>query len=81
VSSREVPLGETMTVTGPGLLAFDGDRERSLAPGQRAQIWIERSGPRVIDVPSALREAAHRGSYRDGRVWRDHRTSVSSTCC
>ncbi len=81
VSSREVPLGETITVTGPGLLAFDGDRERSLAPGQRAKIWIERSGPRVIDVPSALREAAHRGSYRDGRVWRDHRTSVSSTCC
>jgi hypothetical protein len=81
VSSREVPLGERVTVVGPGLLAFDGDRERALAPGQRAEIWIERTGPRVIDVPDTLREAAQRGSYRDGRVWRDHRTSVSSTCC
>ncbi len=81
VASREVPLGERVEVTGPGLLAFDGDRERDLRPGQGASLWVERSGPRVIDVAAALREAARRGSYREGRPWRDHRTSVSSTCC
>jgi predicted polyphosphate/ATP-dependent NAD kinase len=81
VSSRELPLGERVEVAGPGLLAFDGDRERDLAPGQGASLWVERSGPPVIDVPAALREAARRGSYREGRPWRDHRTSLSSTCC
>lgn len=80
-SSRELALGEEVVVEGPGLLAFDGDRERILAPGQRARLWVERSGPQVIDVPATLREAARRGSYRDGRHWHDHRTNLSSTCC
>ena len=33
---RRLALGEAVTVAGPGVLAFDGDRERALAPGQRA---------------------------------------------
>lgn len=81
VASREVALGERIELTGPGLLAFDGDRERDLAPGQAVCLWVERSGPRVIDVPAVLREAARRGSYREGRPWHDHRTAASSTCC
>lgn len=81
VDSREVSLGERIEVTGPGLLAFDGDRERDLAPGQKATLWVERSGPPVVDVPAALREAARCGSYQEGRPWHDHRTSVTSTCC
>jgi predicted polyphosphate/ATP-dependent NAD kinase len=81
LDSREVSLGERVEVCGPGLLAFDGDRERELARGQRAWLWVERSGPRVIDVPAALCEAARRGSYREGRPWSDHRKSVSATCC
>ena len=80
-SSRVIGLGEEVFVEGPGLLAFDGDRERALAPGQKARIWVERTGPRVIDVPGALREAALRGSYSDGRHWHDHRTRVSAGCC
>ena len=81
IDSRELKLGERVELSGPGLLAFDGDRERDLAPGQGASLWVERSGPRVIDVPAALREAARRGSYREGRPWRDPRGSASSTCC
>ena len=81
IDSRELKLGERVELTGPGLLAFDGDRERNLAEGQAASLWVERSGPRVIDVPATLREAAQRGSYREGRPWRDHRGSASSTCC
>lgn len=79
--ARRLALGEEVRVVGPGLLAFDGDRERALAPGQQARVWVERSGPRVIDVPATLTEAARRGSYRDGRHWHDHRTKVSSGCC
>ena len=81
IDSRPVELGERVEVTGPGLLAFDGDRERDLADDQTAWLWVERSGPCVIDVPATLAEAARRGSYREGRTWRDHRSSVASTCC
>jgi len=81
VASRTLAPGERVTVTGPGLLAFDGDRERNLAPGQEAHLWVERSGPRVIDVELALRAAAEKGSYRDGRHWHDHRVKVSTGCC
>ncbi len=80
-SSRVIALGEEVFIEGPGLLAFDGDRERALAPGQKARVWVERTGPQVIDVPVALREAALRGSYSDGRHWHDHRTKVSAGCC
>jgi hypothetical protein len=76
-----LPLGEEVVIEGPGLLAFDGDRERALAIGQKARVWVERSGPWVIDVPATLREAARRGSYRDGRHFHDHRTKVSADCC
>jgi hypothetical protein len=80
-SSRIIALGEPVEIEGPGLLAFDGDRERELRPGQVARVRVERDGPRVVDVEAALREAARRGSYRDGRPWHDHRTSVSASCC
>jgi hypothetical protein len=80
-ASRELELGERVEIRGPGLLAFDGDRERVLAPEQRAHLRVERAGPYVIDVDLALMRAAAAGSFRDGRTWRDTRNSVSSTCC
>lgn len=59
------PLDETGTVTldGPCVLAFDGERDRLLAEGQRATITIRRDGPWVIDPEAALR-AAHGGEGR-----------------
>ncbi|MEQ8861204.1 MAG: NAD(+)/NADH kinase [Pseudomonadales bacterium] len=63
-SLREVGLAETVTVAGPGVLAFDGERERELKPGQRARWRIERTGPRVVDVARALQLAAERGAFR-----------------
>jgi hypothetical protein len=81
VRSRELALGQRVEVCGPGLLAFDGDRERELAAGQRAWLRVERTGPRVIDIDLALRCAAARGSFRDGRPWRDSRGGASSSCC
>lgn len=56
---------ETVTVTGPGTLAFDGERERTLKPGQRATMRVLCDGPRVLDVALAMRLAACRGLFRD----------------
>jgi hypothetical protein len=69
-SHRKLELGEEICVVGPGLLAFDGDRERALAPGQRARLQVLRDGPHVIDPGQSLRLAAARGALR-GRHWHD----------
>lgn len=61
---RRIALGEAVSVEGAGVLAFDGERERMLRPDQRARLWVERSGPRVIDVARTLELAAARGSFR-----------------
>ena len=63
-------LGEPLEVVGPGLLAFDGDRARELAAGQRAWLRVRRSGPHVIDPGLALEAAARRGWFA-GRHWHD----------
>ena len=71
VSHRRIAFGEAVEVRGPGVLAFDGDRERKLAAGQRARMRVLRDGPFVIDVDRALRLAAERGSFLDRKGWRD----------
>ena len=54
-------LGQPVTVSGPGLLAFDGDRRRVLVDGRQAELRVERSGPWVVDVGAllALDEVRH----------------------
>jgi hypothetical protein len=47
---RKLALGEVVHVKGPGVLAFDGDRERELAAGQGVRLCVRRDGPRVLDV-------------------------------
>lgn len=63
-SHGRLALGEPVHVTGPGVLAFDGERERVLKPGQAATLRVARDGPWVIDVPAALEYAACKGLYR-----------------
>ncbi|MGA0839964.1 MAG: NAD(+)/NADH kinase [Pseudomonadales bacterium] len=60
---RRTRLGEAVIVAGPGVLAFDGERERVLHEGQTAVMRVERSGPWVIDVRRALRRAARQGLF------------------
>lgn len=62
--SRRVGFGEVIEVEGPCVLAFDGERERALKPGQKATLRIERDGPWVIDVARAMQLAAERGLFR-----------------
>jgi len=68
---RALALGEEVLLRGPGVLAFDGDRERRLLPGQTARLRVERTGPFVIDVDRALRLAAERGAFLDRARWHD----------
>ena len=70
-SARRIPLGEEVAIQGAGVLAFDGDRERALAPGQEARLSIRRDGPRVIDVDAALVAAARAGVFVDRDHWHD----------
>ena len=59
-----VDFGDPVSVSGPGVLAFDGERERVLKPGQRATLIVARDGPRVIDIPRVMALASERGYYR-----------------
>jgi hypothetical protein len=63
VAARRLMFGERAVIEGPCLLAYDGDRTRVLAPGERASLWVERSGPWVIDAARTLRVAAQRGFF------------------
>jgi hypothetical protein len=82
-AARRIDLGEPVSVKGPGVLAFDGDRERSLAPGQSAQLRVVRDGPRVIDVERTLAVAAREGLFFDPGHWHDAYDGVFGDvdCC
>jgi len=52
--SRHLSLGESIIVEGPGVLAFDGERDVVMAPGQQVTITLQANGPWVIDTAAAL---------------------------
>jgi predicted polyphosphate/ATP-dependent NAD kinase len=62
-SHRLVNFVEEIPVQGPGVLAFDGERERVLKPGQGATFSLSRSGPWVVDVEKTLHLAAEKGCF------------------
>ena len=78
---ERIPLGTELVWRGPGLLAFDGDRELVLGDGETATLRVVRSGPWVIDPWRALRAAAEAGLFLDLGHWHDHRGSAGGTCC
>lgn len=61
---QPLALGKSVRCEGPGTLAFDGERERTLKPGQSATLTIDRTGPRVLDVQAALHWAAEKGYFK-----------------
>ncbi len=46
--------GEVVSVDGPCILAFDGDRRRTVPTGSSARFRVERTGPHVVDVRAVL---------------------------
>jgi hypothetical protein len=52
--------GEPVHIDGPGVLAFDGERQHRLSPSGRATVCVDRAGPLLIDVHRALHLAVER---------------------
>ncbi len=61
---RPVEFDETVTFRGPGVIAFDGERERTLNPEQSARLTVRRDGPWVVDVRKTMTLAAERRVFR-----------------
>ena len=53
-STAALEPGQSIELAGPGVLAFDGERDVVLAPGQRVTITLHLDGPWVIDPTRAL---------------------------
>lgn len=57
-SVRRIDGGTPTTLRGPGVLCIDGERDRVLSADDTVVAWVERTGPRCIDVDLALTIAA-----------------------
>ena len=60
---RRLAEGEEVVVSGPLLLAFDGERKRRLVAGEEVVLAVRRDGPRVVDVAAVMSRAAADGAY------------------
>ncbi len=58
VEARQVADGETVEISGPCVLSFDGERDVVLQSRDRARLTVRRDGPRVIDPAATLTLAA-----------------------
>ena len=54
---EHVPEGAPIDLVGPGVLSFDGERDRVLAAGAVARAVVRRDGPFVIDPRRAIAAA------------------------
>lgn len=61
---RAIAFDEWVEMQGPCMLAFDGERETVMHPGEQARFSISRSGPAVVDIAKALQLGASRGAFR-----------------
>ena len=59
---RVLRLDEQVVFEGPGVLAFDGERDHVLLDGQKANLSIRKDGPWVIN-PTKTIELANKNSY------------------
>jgi hypothetical protein len=73
--------GAWTPLSGPGVIATDGDRTRTLAAGEAARARVVRRGPRVIDVRLALALAAERDVFRQRPPWHDAVENGGFDCC
>ena len=56
---RRLGLGEGVSIRGPVLLAFDGERKRRIYEGQTAMLSVRRDGPLVIDPHQVMALGRH----------------------
>lgn len=60
---RRLELAAIVRVTGPAVLAFDGEREITLAADQQATLRLIREGPPVVDIDACLADARAAGFF------------------
>jgi hypothetical protein len=60
--------GSSIQLAGPGVLAYDGERDRVVPVGGKVTISVERTGPVVIDVERALHCATTQQLFDVGAV-------------
>jgi hypothetical protein len=58
-----IPDKGSVTFDGPGVLAYDGERDRMLAPGSTVTVSVSTDGPAIVDVDRTLHCAARRGLF------------------
>lgn len=58
--------GDVVTMHGPAVLAFDGERQSVLHQGQTANLTVRRDGPMVIDIERTFVLAVRRGHFLSG---------------
>jgi hypothetical protein len=51
---QRLPVGRSVTLAGPGVLSFDGERDVVLESGDEVELTVAADGPPVIDVAKAL---------------------------
>ena len=51
---KKISLEEQVTIKGPGVLAFDGERDRVLQEGETIVVSVSKEGPWVINTHRAL---------------------------
>ena len=59
--ARRLAFGESVTVTQPGILAFDGDRTLAVDDAHPAVSEIRRDGPWIIDARRVMERASREG--------------------
>jgi len=61
----QVPLGEPVAFSGPGVLALDGDRDHKIVAGSELQVSVRRDGPWVLNAQPVMRWAVAQGMMQD----------------
>jgi predicted polyphosphate/ATP-dependent NAD kinase len=72
---RPLAEGESISLTGRTILAFDGERDLAVSPDGTVTVRVESSGPLVIDVERTLVRAASTLSFditSQGKTQKDH---------
>ena len=63
IEVRALLAGQHVALEGPGVLAFDGERDRRVGHDVAVSASIELDGPLLIDVAGTLIEASRRGLF------------------
>ena len=62
-SIQRIDYASPVEFRGPAILALDGERERVIEAGQKVELVLSRTGPKVVDIKKAMHLAAKRGLF------------------